>query len=168
MSGLTPRRSSAMSFRREGRNPQVLGERVDAHIERLQVILAQHLAGVYRPHAVFECHGHVSSLCTEASVVVINDLDILGARGGPPEAHAKLVVDTNAVLSLAVILQRLQLITWRGSQKLQRFRRIQLRQLPGRHLRDGSEPLGLAGFEEALGVLAAKLLIMSTVYTVYR
>jgi hypothetical protein len=42
------------------------------------------------------------------SSVIIRDLDLLGAIGSPDETEAKLLVDPDAVLALAISLQGLQ------------------------------------------------------------
>ena len=48
--------------------------------------------------------------------MVIHDLNITGTVIRPTEAHAPLVVDPDAVLPLAITLQRLKAMAWRGTQ----------------------------------------------------
>jgi hypothetical protein len=58
--------------------------------------------------------------------MVVNNLNIRSAFGGPNEAHAPLIVDADAVLTFAIPLQRLQFITWRHAQILQNCRPVKL------------------------------------------
>jgi hypothetical protein len=44
--------------------------------------------------------------------VVINNLDVFRTAGGPDKTHAPLIIDTNAVLTLSVILQCFKSIAW--------------------------------------------------------
>jgi hypothetical protein len=48
----------------------------------------------------------------------------------PPEADAPLIVDPDAHLTFAPALERLQTVSRRVAQVLDRLRRIQLAQLP--------------------------------------
>ena len=48
--------------------------------------------------------------------MVINNLDIFWSLGRPHKAHAKLIVNADAVLSSAITFQRLQAITGRHTQ----------------------------------------------------
>jgi len=52
--------------------------------------------------------------------MVVNYLNVLRTFHRPNEAHAPLVVDTNAVLPLAIPLQRFQLIA-RGNTEVESF-----------------------------------------------
>ena len=47
-----------------------------------------------------------------ASSMVGGDLDLVGIVVLPNETNAPLVVDTNAVLTFAVFLQRFQMVRW--------------------------------------------------------
>lgn len=60
-----------------------------------------------------------------AHLVVISDLYILWTRCGPSEANAILSVDSDSVLSCAVMYQRVEFISWRRSKVLQSSCRIQ-------------------------------------------
>jgi hypothetical protein len=48
--------------------------------------------------------------------MIIHDLYLLRSLRGPAKADAELVVDSDAVLALAVALQSLKPIAWRGLQ----------------------------------------------------
>jgi hypothetical protein len=43
--------------------------------------------------------------------VIIDDLDVLGARPSPPEAYAPLVIDPDAVLACAIGLESFAPVT---------------------------------------------------------
>jgi len=53
--------------------------------------------------------------------VVIDYLDVEGIAIPPDETHAELIVNPNAVLAGAVVLQRLQFVAWREPQIFQPF-----------------------------------------------
>lgn len=57
--------------------------------------------------------------------MVVNDLDILGAIRSPCKTYAPLVIDANAVLTLAFATQRLQTIARRRAQEPKRLGGIQ-------------------------------------------
>lgn len=81
-------------------------------IQRPEVLLAQNLAGMHRPHAVLECHVCLSSHPLAASVIV-DDLDVLSACRGPTKTYAPLVINADAVLSETVSLQCFEAIARR-------------------------------------------------------
>ena len=51
--------------------------------------------------------------------MVVNDLDVMRVIFLPKETDTPLVIDPNAVLTRAVALERLKMITRRGSQVIQ-------------------------------------------------
>jgi hypothetical protein len=61
--------------------------------------------------------------------MVVNDLDVLGARGRPTKANAPLIVDANAVLPVPVAFESLQPIAGRDAQILEATGDFQLSQL---------------------------------------
>src|SRR5271170_3906570 len=67
--------------------------------------------------------------CSNEESVVIGDLDLIGIAVSPSKAHAELIVDPNAVLTFAVVAQRLQPVTGRNSQILQSSGRVKHGQL---------------------------------------
>ena len=91
-------------------------------------------------------------------LVVVNDLNILRSCSGPAEADAPLVVDADAVLTVAVALKRLKSIAGRGAQELECRRCLELRELPGSHLNDRPEACRFAGFKELASVAALEAL----------
>jgi hypothetical protein len=56
--------------------------------------------------------------------VIVNDLNFVGVGAIPVEAHAPLIVDSNAVLPLSITPEFLQAITWWNAQLVERFRRV--------------------------------------------
>jgi len=93
-----------------------------------------------RPHSVLYAH-------VRASSVVVDDLNILSSRTRPPKADTPLVVDADAVLAPSLPLQRFQMITRRGTKKLQRAGGLELRQLARCHLQDYAEALRLSALK---------------------
>src|ERR1700675_3568790 len=81
-----------------------------AQPQRLQVLSAQHFAGVYRPHSVLESNHPISSR------IMVRDLNIGRPRIGPLKADAPFVIDADAALSRSVASQRLQAVSWRRPQ----------------------------------------------------
>jgi len=86
--------------------------------------------------------------------MVIDNLDIGGAAIRPDKAHTPLIVNANAVLTGAIPFQGFQSIAWRGTQKLQRLRGSQLRQLALGHVLECPEAARLPALEERLRILA--------------
>ena len=62
-------------------------------------------------------------------VVVVHDLNLVGTVDLPDEAHPPLVVDTDAVLAFAVILQGLQVVARWNTQVIKHHHSVQLQQL---------------------------------------
>lgn len=62
--------------------------------------------------------------------MIVNDLDVVGVCAFPPKTHAPLVVDSNAVLPLAIAAELLQAIPGRHPEILERFRRVDSNELP--------------------------------------
>jgi hypothetical protein len=86
--------------------------------------------------------------------MVINDLHIERVSVLPPEADAPLLIDADTVLSLAIALQRFQLIRRRNYEIAQINGTVQILQLLTRPLLDLSiEPLYKFAPEYLLGVL---------------
>ncbi len=59
-------------------------------------------------------HDHVVLLS-----MIVDDLDVFGARLGPSEADAPSVIDPDSVLPFPVFLQKMQLIARRRSRSLE-------------------------------------------------
>src|SRR6185312_12892211 len=91
--------------------------------------------------------GHVNSS------MVVNDLYIAGVAVLPAKAHAKLVVDADAVLAGTVALEQLQPIARRDAQEVQRCRRVQLGELAPCHGFDVHEPSHAVAVEQGFRVL---------------
>jgi hypothetical protein len=62
--------------------------------------------------------------------MIIYDLDLLRTVCCPPETDSKLVVDANAVLTFPVADEEFETISGRSTKELQRFRGIELHELP--------------------------------------
>src|SRR5215472_17433394 len=50
------------------------------------------------------------------SSVIVHDLNVFGARVGPPEAHPPLIVDPNRILSSSLTLELFQAVARRSAQ----------------------------------------------------
>src|SRR3546814_1565504 len=70
-----------------------------------------------------------SRLAMEVSSVVVDDLDIGGLRALPAKTHAELVVDANAVLTLAVAAQCFKAVARRDTQVVEASRPVELFEL---------------------------------------
>jgi hypothetical protein len=68
-----------------------------------------------------------------ASLMIVDDLDLIRRAFAPSKANSPLVVDPDAVLALPVAAQSFEPISWHGSQILQHFGVIQHAQLSPRH-----------------------------------
>jgi hypothetical protein len=86
--------------------------------------------------------------------VVVNDLYVFGAFRRPNEAHAPLVIDSNAVLALSSPLQSLKLIPGRDAQIFQDGRPIELFKLAQRRALHIDPPAQALALEESFGFLA--------------
>src|ERR1700754_2951626 len=74
-----------------------------------------------------------ASLSIDAtSSVVVHDLDVLGAGVGPGEADPPLVVDPDAVLTLAVTPENLQPVAGWRPEIVEVHRGVEVAQLPER------------------------------------
>jgi len=73
--------------------------------------------------------------------MVIDYLNIFGARCRPAEAYAVLIIHTYAVLPLTVATERLQPIPRRDTEVLERSRNLKLPQLPASYGLYVHEPL---------------------------
>src|SRR3546814_14106534 len=73
-----------------------------------------------------------SRLAMEVSSVVVDDLDIGGLRALPAKPHAELVVDPNAVLTLAVAATCFKAVARRATQAVGASRTSELVQLASR------------------------------------
>jgi hypothetical protein len=61
--------------------------------------------------------------------VVVDDLDIGGATGGPPKTHPELVVHPDAVLPAPITRERLEPIAWWDPQVVEVARDLELAKL---------------------------------------
>jgi hypothetical protein len=68
--------------------------------------------------------------------VVISDFNVVSVSVTPDEAHAKLVINPDRVLSLSIPEQRLQAVAWRNSKIIQLSSCVQHLQFSSSH---GSE-----------------------------
>jgi hypothetical protein len=68
-----------------------------------------------------------------ATSMIIDDLDVLRTSGGPGKADAKLVVDSDTVLSGTIALQCLKVIPWRNTQICDSLRYVQSVKLAASH-----------------------------------
>lgn len=84
-----------------------LARRYFVQAKRLQKFFFQHFTGSNRGNSA---HGQIP-------LVVIHNLNVLRALWSPNKAHAPLIVDANAVLTLASSFQHLQLIA-RGNPQI--------------------------------------------------
>lgn len=90
--------------------------------------------------------------------MAINNLDIFWSIGRPHKAHAKLIVDADAVLSGAIMFQRLQPITRRHAQIVESSCPIQLLKFSPRHRLDVRKSSYALPFKKALGIGALERL----------
>jgi hypothetical protein len=72
--------------------------------------------------------------------MVIDDLNVLGSTARPAKADSPLVVDPNAVLTLAVTLERFEAISGWNTQVVELACDFQLTQLAAGHLCNGLKP----------------------------
>jgi hypothetical protein len=86
--------------------------------------------------------------------MVIRNFYVVGVAPGPRKADPPLIVDTNAVLSLAVPTQPLQPITRNGAENSKIVRRVKHVELPKSRSFDSAKlPAGLA-MKEPLSFIA--------------
>ena len=79
--------------------------------------------------------------------MVIDDFRTMSAILKPHETYPPLIVNTDAVLSLSVVLQRLKTIPRRHSQAVQLCCGVQLKKLSTRNPLDVFEPGGILAVE---------------------
>jgi hypothetical protein len=91
-----------------------------------------------------------------APSVVIGDLNVESISFTPHEADSPLVVDPDAVLSLAISLQLFQPISRWDSQVLERDRAVQQQQLSPRHSLEGPKARHVPIVKELFGVRRAE------------
>ena len=115
-----------------GRHVHCARQRVLADRHGQQKLFEQHFARVNVAQS--SCHQILAS-------VVIDYLNATRIAINPAETNAPLAVDANAVLALALILQRFQPVGGRYSQVIQSLRRIEHPQLAPCHILDrGGKP----------------------------
>jgi len=88
--------------------------------------------------------------------VIVDDLDLLGMPCGPDEAQPPLAADSDAVLALSVMLQRLELVAWRNPKEIQGGGRMQLLQLPDGDRFDVHKASHPPAFNQCLCLAATK------------
>jgi hypothetical protein len=98
-------------------------------------------------------------LSTGITSVVVRYFHVSRTIASPTETDPELVVDSDAVLTLAVAPQQFQPISRRRAQEVQRMRSIQHRKLARCDSSNPRVPLGPAGFEEALRLYAPEALV---------
>jgi hypothetical protein len=130
----------ASSGHGDGLREAVLG---DAH--RGQEFLEEDLSGVDR----VVCGSHDVS-----PLVVVSDLDVGGSGRGPGEADAPLVVDADAVLSLAVAVELFETVAGRDPQVVDGLGGVEDQQLAVRNsLEVGAEFADVRSLPDELGLL---------------
>src|SRR5215471_19018875 len=67
-------------------------------------------------------------------LVVVHDLDLRWAFGGPNKAHPELIVDSDRVLPLTIARQCLKMVAWRRPQVAEIARGVKVAQFPTRRL----------------------------------
>ena len=72
--------------------------------------------------------------------MIVHDLNVLGARSGPAEAHPKLIVHADTVLPGAVALECFQPVARRHTEVFQPACDLQLPQFALRNRLDTHEP----------------------------
>ena len=83
--------------------------------------------------------------------MVVHNLDVFSARGGPAEAETILVVDTDAMLTGAVALEGLESVARRHAKVVEPPRDLQLPKLASCDGLDASKPLDPPPMRDALG-----------------
>jgi hypothetical protein len=86
--------------------------------------------------------------------VIIDDLDLVRVAIGPYKTDPSLVVDSYAVLALAIAEEFLEPVSGRNPEILQRLRVVQHRELPPRDVLDAPKPRTALSVEERFGVFA--------------
>jgi len=87
--------------------------------------------------------------------VVVKDFDLLWPGFHPDKAEPELVDDADAVLAMAVSLERLQAIAWRDLQIVEAFGGIKEGELAKSHASEASKARHRLSLKEGPGVAAA-------------
>ena len=90
------------------------------------------------------------------SLMVIDNFNIVRVTAVPAKTDTPLVVDTNAVLTLAIAFQSFETITWRRQKVLQRPRLVQIQQSTTRGTLDGAKPQHCIVMEQCLCIRRSK------------
>jgi len=90
--------------------------------------------------------------------VIIHNLDILGAAGGPTKANAELVIYANAVLPTPVAAKCLKAVTRRNPKIIQTICLVQLLKLSAGNCLDADKPPHPNAIEERFCVGALECL----------
>jgi hypothetical protein len=94
--------------------------------------------------------GHIQFL------VIVHNFNLIRAVFTPNKAHTPLVVDADAVLSLAIALERFELIARWYAKAGQISSRVKLQKLAPSHPLDVPEPRHRPALKKRLGVSAGK------------
>lgn len=92
-----------------GWNSDFPGESIDTDVHWLHELLEKNLSGMDRVKQFFVRH--------RSSLMIVDDLDVVSVAIFPNEANAPLIINANAMLTLAVASQRFQAVA-RGSQQV--------------------------------------------------
>lgn len=86
--------------------------------------------------------------------MIVNDLDVVGVVLSPPETHAPLIVDPNAMPASPIAVQPLQSVAWRDAEIVEALGGVQRHEPPqhdalevsrkSSHARAREETLGIA------------------------
>jgi hypothetical protein len=90
--------------------------------------------------------------------MVVNALHVVSVAFPPNKTDTPLIIDANAVLSLAVAMERFEAIAGRRAKVTELRRGIQLAQLSLRDSLDATPPLDELPLVQALCILRAKAL----------
>jgi hypothetical protein len=107
-----------------GWNSDFPGESIDADVHWLHELLEKNLSGMDRVKQFLVRH--------KSSLMIVDDLDVVSVAIFPNEANAPLIINSNAMLTLAFASQRFQAIARGSQQVLQRSRTMEVQQLPAR------------------------------------
>jgi hypothetical protein len=99
--------------------------------------------------------------------MIVHDLDVFGACVRPTEAHAELIVYTDAMLSRSITPQGLQPIARGHPQIVQSTRDLQLPELASRNGGDVREPFDPLALRKSLRFGALKRLDHGPIVTLY-
>ena len=88
--------------------------------------------------------------------MLVDQLHVYRTQRGPTKAEPILLIDPGTELPAAITLERLKTVSWRGTQKLKAFSRIELHQFARGDLDEPREPLGLSSLKQRLRSGTAK------------